>query len=1096
MLALLLALAAGTLAEPTARVSAQPATTYEVNSNGDEGDITVGDGKCCIADQPCLEDPPPETPNPCTLRAAIQEANSTPERDEMTFNIIYDVTTCIYDVGVVETPPVTAICPTYTLPSISAPLTIDGTTQPGYSGTPIVELDGFNGNGVGVGPGVDGLTVSAGEDADHYPSIIRGVWIHGFTNNGITLQTHERTLVEGNWIGDVIGDVDDHVYFNTYDAVYINNIPNNVIGGTDPAKRNIISGNGIPSPETPGYGIRIAGASASGNRIEGNYIGTDPAGTLDKGNTEAGVYINGSPNNTLGGTTGTAPDGPCTGACNVISGNNGAGVEVRGAAAAGNVVTGNFIGTTADGLASRGNSGNGVLIDDASNNTIGGTTTAARNVISKNSTGIKVDGSSTANLIQGNYIGTDVLGTGDLGNSGDGVNLTAPGNTVGGTVPGARNVISGNNSQGIFIYGSSASGNVVQGNYIGTTASGTAVLANSDDGVYIYGAPGNTVGGATDAARNVIAYNGNGSGDDGVEMYGSGAQSNLVQGNHIGVNAAGEAAGNTGDGVRINAAQKNTIGGATAAEGNLILNNYCTGVDIVGTNAKENTVQGNVISSNGSGCALPEYRHGVQISGATASLNVVIGNLIGVDETGTLARGNAMEGVYVNGAPTNTIGGTEAGEGNVISDNGRGVTIYGAEATGNVVQGNFIGTDITGQITDPDGTPATGDELGNVNDGVFISRAPGNTIGGTEAGAGNVIAGSGAVGVEIYETDASGNYVQGNFIGTDITGMLDLGNVADGVFMNNAPSNVIGGTTAAARNVISGNGNSGVNISGAGATGNVVQGNYIGTDATGNNNNLGNGYDGVRVGAYSSNTSVGGTLAGAGNVIALNERNGVLVDRSTGNGILGNSVFSNGALGIDLVTATAGSGVTPNDLGDGDTGGNNYQNFPVLTSVESAGGSTTIIGTFNSTPSTNGFRLEFFSNETCDPLGHGEGETYLGYTTVNTDAGGNATVNVVLPVTVPDGRRVTATATDPANNTSEFSQCRRVGAILMGDVNGSSSVTMVDAMLIAQCVVGLIDCGTIDLEAADVNCSGPPPTMVDAMLVAQKVVGLIAQFPC
>ena len=178
-----------------------------------------------------------------------------------------------------------------------------------------------------------------------------------------------------------------------------------------------------------------------------------------------------------------------------------------------------------------------------------------------------------------------------------------------------------------------------------------------------------------------------------------------------------------------------------------------------------------------------------------------------------------------------------------------------------------------------------------------------------------------------------------------------------------------------------------------------------------------------------------------------------MVDRSVNNGILGNSIFSNAGipganplvdpplsygLGIDLVSAGEGAGVTINGS-LGHSGGNNYQNYPVLSSAIGTGGSTTVTGTFHSTPSTNNFRLEFFSNTSCNqppsgylpastygPWDYGEGQTFLGYATVNTDASGNATVNFVISGEITHGWSITATATDPANNTSEFSQCRVV----------------------------------------------------------------------
>ncbi len=268
-----------------------------------------------------------------------------------------------------------------------------------------------------------------------------------------------------------------------------------------------------------------------------------------------------------------------------------------------------------------------------------------------------------------------------------------------------------------------------------------------------------------------------------------------------------------------------------------------------------------------------------------------------------------------------------------------------------------------------------------------------------------------------------GNVIEGNFIGVDATGSASLGN-GRGVFIFRVPDNRVGGKMPGARNVISGN-SSGVWLQDAGATANVVEGNLIGTAADGINP-LGNTFDGVIftrggpvVGA--SDNIVGGMASGAGNTIAFNGRVGVFIQvGSTKNAVLSNSIFSNGGLGIDLLIPF---GVTPNDVGDGDTGPNNLQNFPVLTSAFK--GSTTIEGTLNSTPSAT-FTLEFFSNSACDPTGHGEGESLLGSTMVTTDAGGDASFMVTFPTDLPTGTFITATATDPSNNTSEFSQCATV----------------------------------------------------------------------
>jgi hypothetical protein len=181
---------------------------------------------------------------------------------------------------------------------------------------------------------------------------------------------------------------------------------------------------------------------------------------------------------------------------------------------------------------------------------------------------------------------------------------------------------------------------------------------------------------------------------------------------------------------------------------------------------------------------------------------------------------------------------------------------------------------------------------------------------------------------------------------------------------------------------------------------------------------------GVQILEGSHNNTVGGTAAGAGNRIAFNSGVGVDLPLSvvgTGNAILGNSIFSNGGLGIDLND----DGVTANDACDADTGSNTLQNFPVITSVTAGVGSTTVQGTLNSVASTQ-YRIEFFANDACDPSGFGQGKTFLGSSDVMTDGSCNGSFDVILPVSVAPTDRITATATDPNNNTSEFSACAGV----------------------------------------------------------------------
>jgi CSLREA domain-containing protein len=272
-----------------------------------------------------------------------------------------------------------------------------------------------------------------------------------------------------------------------------------------------------------------------------------------------------------------------------------------------------------------------------------------------------------------------------------------------------------------------------------------------------------------------------------------------------------------------------------------------------------------------------------------------------------------------------------------------------------------------------------------------------------------------------------GNVIAGNFLGTDPTGTAAHPNGNVGIFVA-SPNNTIGGTSPADRNIISGNAPfDGVFVSPANgvgdASGNVIQGNFIGTQADGVSP-LGNGRNGVTFTHGAHDNSLGGTTVGAGNVIAFNTVGVPVSGAAFGlpdclrNSILGNRIFSNAGLGIDL----GDDGVSNNDPlpGDADTGPNNLQNFPVLTSAVAGIGSTTITGTLNSTPNTT-FRIEFFASDAPDASGFGEGQTFLGFTTVTTDGNGDVGFSVSLPVTVSTTQVVSATATDPAGNTSEFS---------------------------------------------------------------------------
>jgi uncharacterized repeat protein (TIGR01451 family) len=391
----------------------------------------------------------------------------------------------------------------------------------------------------------------------------------------------------------------------------------------------------------------------------------------------------------------------------------------------------------------------------------------------------------------------------------------------------------------------------------------------------------------------------------------------------------------------------------------------------------------------------------------------VRGCFIGTDPTGTQRRPN-REGVLVL-STGNIIGGTAPGDRNLISANrNRGVLI--AIGGGNVLFGDFIGTDATGTRA-----------LGNAGAGIAISSSSNNTIGGTAAGAGDLISGNQGSGIAIDDSAPApaptGNSIQGCLIGTDLTGARALGNFDVGVLLADASNNTIGGTDFGAGNVISANGAHGVSIQrglpGARADGNIIQGNSIGTNTAGVPG-LGNGGNGVDIDG--SNNQVGGMDPAAGNTIAFNGRKGVVVEpglinpAGTGNSILSDSIHDNASpFAIDLNDDGPTPHAGPQTPG---AGANNNQSPPInlpQTLTFNPDGSANVTGSLIGSPGTS-FTLQLFSN---DGANLDEGQVLVDTLGVSTDSRGRATFqdSVFLPA---GGVAVTATATDPAGNTSEF----------------------------------------------------------------------------
>lgn len=413
-------------------------------------------------------------------------------------------------------------------------------------------------------------------------------------------------------------------------------------------------------------------------------------------------------------------------------------------------------------------------------------------------------------------------------------------------------------------------------------------------------------------------------------------------------------------------------------------------------------------------------RNGISINGGDD--NNISGNFIGTDATGMLDLGNGgvgIEGEFGAGSSGNVIGGTTPAERNIVSGNDGEAGIQFNFAGNNLILGNFVGLAADGATA-----------IGNTRFGVVAGAFTGGTIiGGDDAfdgtadgivAARNYISGNGFAGIFIGGAAFGGSTIHGNYIGTDTTGTLARGNGA-GIASNIGNGSIIGGTTAGAGNLVSGNTGDGMSF---GFTSNLnIQANFIGMKADGISQ-LGNGGDGIEIVAGGSGNQIGGTGAGAGNVIAFNSEDGVQIDdvgvTPVGNPILGNSIFSNGGLGINLSI----DGVTQNDAGDADAGANRRQNFPLISDAQP--GNARVIGTFNSTANTT-FRLEFFNSSSADASGFGEGQIFIGAINVTTDAGGNTSFDQIFPFNVTLNSYISATATDlTTNDTSEFSASKLV----------------------------------------------------------------------
>ncbi len=486
----------------------------------------------------------------CSLREAINLANSLSGRDTISFNIpatdaghvyyrddgvagrmgqdLIATTTAADDAKIPDIDPDWphswwSIVPANGLPALGQPVIIDGYTQTGASRNTLdrgddavlrIELAGRI-----VGGGAQGLQIFAGN------TTVRGLIINGF-NEGVRMSGQGGNVVEGNFIGtDPTGMIG---LGNHYEGLAIAGVGDNRIGGSTPAARNVMMSN------TNLFGgrsvIEISGAGASNNRVQGNFIGTNAHGTAALGSIGPGVSVDDGTNNIIGGLTAT----PGTAPGNVISGNNGNGIAFGGTGSGlgtGNQVLGNIIGLDVTGTVALGNNGTGVGFGNGGNNVVGGTAAGARNIISGNRGGVFISGgffAHSGDIIQGNYIGTDITGTQKLGNN-EGVFVQQAQNIlIGGAAAGAGNLISGNGTNGITVT-HSAFAVVIQGNRIGTKADGVSPLGNGENagnGILLESSNNSVIG-------NTIAFNGREIGQEAGVRVGAGATGNGILGNSI-----------------------------------------------------------------------------------------------------------------------------------------------------------------------------------------------------------------------------------------------------------------------------------------------------------------------------------------------------------------------------------------------------------------------------------------------------------------------------------------------------------------------------------------------------------------------------------
>ncbi|HDQ00473.1 MAG TPA: hypothetical protein ENN22_15005, partial [bacterium] len=754
------------------------------------------------------------------------------------------------------------------------------------------ELEIGNKIGVRFSGGASADTVGGFEIGSWLGNVISGNKEHGIQIDGTDTKGN---VIRGNRIGT--NRTGTKAIKNNGNGLYfLNDGGQHIVGGLAYGQGNLISGN-------ENAGILIEGSGK--NKFYRNKIGTDETGE-EKIPNKWGIYLReGAKSNVIGDYEG--------GNGNVISGNAESGIRIEQERTDNTIISGNHIGTKWFGGGTLGNKYGIHILNKVKDTSIGEGNTIAGN----DSIGILIEGEGTQdNRAWGNYIGTSQGGSVENPNFyGIVIRNKATSNIIGGVGANERNIISGNNLFGIYIVGNGTTENKIWGNYIGTSGDGKTRLGNGVGIIMKNGASNNYIG---------IDSQGNGKGNviagsiSGIGIYNKESKDNKISGNFIGTNEESDSGLGNEDGIHMELnVESLLIGGENDNERNIISGNTGAGIKIIESNSIK--IWGNYIGTdkeglsalgnqngiyiksastindigwhNGSGrmnIISGNTECGVLIDGAGSERNRIKGNYIGLKSDGTaLANENGI--CIINGAKNNIIGAEtevfESNERNIISGNTQaGVLIEGSGTDENYVFGNYIGTDINGQSSVP-----------NKLDGVVIRNSAGrNQIGikGKDPlsyfGKKNIISGNNRAGVNI--DGAMENLVVGNFIGTNVNGDKELPN-SSGVFIqNSAVLNQIGGTGFPEGNLISGNGGTGIILTGIGTEYNSVEGNYIGTDLYGSRP-LANAWHGIWIGDGAKNNTIGNDWNKDGkNIISGNKGYGLIIN---GRGSSGNEIWGN-----------------------------------------------------------------------------------------------------------------------------------------------------------------------------------------------------------